>query len=263
MIDWYKIFELIVPSVVTGGTIVIGAYLGYFRKKFATYGDIDAKLEKLDKLEEIEKRLEAAKFEVQIERMDEILKIEKAKAIGKGSVDFEYTKRTNDSARLLKFSLKILDVTKAVADYRLVLTKNAISLYGELDNVNTKLERININVISRFEADNIMSNFLLVEQVRIEYGLYFKGYNSTKFDECYVEWLQQISLLGKSDSQYTKDIQFTLTKSINKLEAINKYQSLINERNDIKGTAEFDLYSSVYKFVDSLEHITNQIRQEG
>ncbi|SGY86595.1 Putative uncharacterized protein [Moritella viscosa] len=185
--DWYKLFQIAIPSISAGGTAVLGCYLYYFKKKFETYGDIAARLEQIDKLEEIEKRLVSAKFDVQMERIDEILKLEKAKSEGSSSVEFEYHQRKEDLDGIYSFCISIADTAKLI-----VLN---------LLNNNPKINNLTQNIPQEIADNEHVRQELL--RINLKYEIYFEDYTgpeefSKKFQFWRAKALKAINLNDKT-----------------------------------------------------------------
>ena len=204
--DLYKIFEVAAPSITTGGFIVVGAYFGYFKKKFATYGDIDAKLEKLDKLEKIERRLESAKFNVQIERMEEILSIEKKKSKNNRSIEFEYHRRKEDLDKIIDFGLKI-------SESRILINDFCGKTFDQIIRLNDKClkepDGYNIrNLIDYYPPHTSKEIESLISEISLRYNVYFKDYDvDLEFSSKYLDWHINSLQLMRFNGRFIKSVE--------------------------------------------------------
>ena len=217
--DWYKLFQIAIPSISAGGTAVLGCYLYYFKKKFATYGDIAARLEQIDKLEEIEKRLVSAKFDVQMERIDEILKLEKAKSEGSSSVEFEYHQRKEDLDGIYSFCISIADATLLI---RKVLLNNEPTIENLTQNIPQEI------------ANNEQNRQELI-RINLKYEIYFEDYSGVEeFSKKFECWRTKATKAIDSNSTAYINLGTDPFKAINNFE-MNK-TVIINELN--KATIE-------------------------
>ncbi|NQZ91831.1 MAG: hypothetical protein HRT97_05735 [Moritella sp.] len=259
--DSYKLFEIAAPSIITGGIIVIGAYFGYFKKKFETYGDINGKLQELDKLVTIDTAIQNIKIDIDMARQNDILTLERIRAIGKGGVEFEYQKRAKDSERLLEFSLRISEITERCFSRYADMTSKAVDLSSVFSDGKPNLEYQNI--MNHLGMGEMMKDLLSIEQTKMQFGLYFNNYTCNKFNDSYETWQKNALKLGQSDITFMSEIMDALSQKRSKEEAKIIYTKVMHERNNLEDNSQQELFLSFQHFVDSLNGLTTLIREEG
>jgi len=249
------------PEIMAAAIAILAVYSSYWKWKFRTYGVIDARLKKLDKLVTIETAIQNIKLDVDMVRKHDILTLERIKAIGKGGVEFEYQKRAKDSERLLEFSLNISEITeRSVSRYNDV-TKKGLDLHSVFFDGKPNLEYQNI--MEYFGMSEMLKDLLSIKHTQMQFSLFFDNYACNRFDDSYKTWQKNALDLGESDISFMSDISDALSIKRNKQEAKVIYDKVINERNNIDDDSQQDLFLSFQRYVDSLNDLTTLIREEG
>jgi len=194
--DWYKLFELVTPSILTGGTIVIGAYLGYFKKKFATYGDIEAKLQKLPELEDISR----------------------AQATGQHSAEFEYYKMKNDFDKLSEFTRQVGEYTFKIDD----LIHQRIKKREEIVNRWSE-NHFNNDDLTPIDSSPMQEITQWIRETKLIYILHLKKYRHDKFDREYQLWTEGNLTRIESDTLYSLRFNVIVDSKIPDNEKIDKF----------------------------------------
>lgn len=184
-------------EIISACLFVLTIFSGYFAYKFKTYGDIDAKLEKLDKLDMIEKRLTGAKIEGQLAKIDKLEDIAKAQANGKTSVEFDYQKRKDDSDRLVEFGEDILNSFEMNREINSQLNTK-LGLNGRTENKAFVLQSdyFTVSVINDLEKSLKSDDYYkLMSLVKVKYMVYFSKYDDD-FNEVFDNWQNAMNTLN-------------------------------------------------------------------
>ena len=195
----------------------------YFKKKFATVGEIVAKHDYKEHLEEIERSISKGKEDGEITtkhfRKELLADIKKYESDASNNSEFEYHKRKEDSERLERFNLLLF----SAFDYDEKHYENCVLPFDDLHSEIHKLLKINkkeitgINIIDLitkyYPSKNRQRNFKLYE-AKVIYDLYLKEYQNSKFNDFFYSW-------------YIKSIKFNKT---------NQYDSELIIKEIIKTT---------------------------
>ncbi|EDM65934.1 hypothetical protein PE36_08031 [Moritella sp. PE36] len=225
---------ILMPEVMVVAIAILTIYSFYWKWKFRTYGTIDAKLEKLDKLEEIEKKLALAKFDVQMERLDEILDLEKVKAIGSGSVDFEYHQRKEDLERLMEFSKKINLVNSKIISNCRKSAQNTVDLHEACFNDNNSFT-INNYIKHNPDVDDTEAD-LLFNEIAVMYTIYFKEYGEEfDFHRHFKDWKLKVLAVRTFDTEFITTIRGAFDGSESTIIGDNIISHIDTRNNKING----------------------------
>ncbi|SGY93121.1 Putative uncharacterized protein [Moritella viscosa] len=207
--DWYKLFEIVAPSITTGGVIVIGAYLGYFKKKFATYGDIDAKLEKLEKLEVIEKALTKSNK----------------------NIEYEYKKRQDDSIKLIEFYETIEQLNSETQKLHIDTIEYYNNVFAQCRNGEYSSA---YQVSHKTVANNIIELTSQIDKHNTTFLFYFSEYGNENFNKSYLGWQKNIVLTHLAVGELKNNIQkFMCLDDDEKVNLEDIHKVIVKFENDI------------------------------
>lgn len=205
-VDWSTLF--------TGAFIgAIGSYFGYFKAKFKEYGKIDGRLEKLNKLVEIESTLAKAKdtsnILSKIEHLDKLVKIESEVTAIRTKTDIE---SKHDNKELLEEIEKVLSDSRDSSEYSYWKRKNDLGKLEEFFTLiwsSTEKKQVRITglgsamKLKKETTGDPMKKILVVltqltsmdreqDKIKLIYEAYLKKYDKcTEFHEVFNLWLSE------------------------------------------------------------------------
>jgi hypothetical protein len=147
--------------------LVIIAYLGFFKAKFRTYGNIEAKLQKLDKLEKIECSINDIK----------------------NNSEFDYWKRKSDLERLEKFAFMTLNVEETITDAYENLSKTIHLIAHEILKSDGATDFR--YVFDKYPLPDWFSNKVKHEAITM-YSIYYIQYECDEFHGAFNEWVHAL-----------------------------------------------------------------------
>lgn len=203
------------PNMIGGGLfggIVI--YAGYYKKKFAEYGKVDAQLQNLDKLTAIESDLADVKAKSDISaRYDQralLAEIEKVVAQSKNSNEFTYWRRKDDLDKLERFVLTLEGATQCAIDLNKYVNDTILKLRVELvkrayhqadDESFQQMKRTLLSEeVDLFNANE--PNMADVTKASALYAISYKDHSCHEFNRSFNTWMQLV-LLNIEDSRRT------------------------------------------------------------
>jgi hypothetical protein len=217
-------------------SLILIAYLGFFKSKFKTYGELEAKLQQLDKLEEIEKSLNNIK----------------------NNSEFDYWKRKSDLERLERFAFITLDVKK-------VITKAYEDLFSKLMNI--KRDIISSEKSSNFKYlfdkyalhDDAFENRIRTE-AQIMYSIYYSRYESDEFHAAFHDWSEAVYNIEENFHEYLLAIQDVAAQEKNKKETLESISQAARKYLTKRKSLRRDFYTANDALHNSFELISKAIR---
>lgn len=231
--DWYKILEIATPSIVTGGTIVFGAYFGYFRKKFATYGYIEAKFEKIPKLSEIERSI----------------------ANAKNSSEFEYHIQKEKLIHFAALVKKIRSMDSFLMNYCSNMHTNANGFACKSNEYPEYFTYENYKK-DMYQSDDFFERF---DEIELDFIMYIEVLDDEDFNNSFCNWLKETDQLHRQVLKYNEMIykimiDYEYKNKLSPNEAINKIDKLAMEFNVSCGKSKVfsELRKTLFKQCGSL-----------
>lgn len=148
---------------------ILTIFSGFFTWKFRTYGTIEAKIQKLPELTEIEKSL----------------------ANAKNSSEFEYWKKRGDSEKIISFSKKIIEANLMCIDISYLASSSLTAFCNE--SIHDEFQHNLANFDQKVRREDRLF-FNLLDQIEIEFILYFEKYDS-EFNNKYYIWRSEVNEL--------------------------------------------------------------------
>jgi hypothetical protein len=231
--DITEIMSFIGSEIITPLLVIAVVYLGYFKAKFKGYGEIDAKLQKLSKLVDIEEAINEVKVKtdliVKFEHQELISEIEKTIANSKNSSEFEYWKKKGDIEKIENFAFRILESSEEVRNSSDNSLDVMVKIYGELFNGATTL---NIPELATKHGSLIDSSFVYEnDKAYILFKIYFENYRCEKFNEIFKLWLKELLTFNKLNMEYCRSIVKILVNNADIKDASQAVFSVVNKRN--------------------------------
>lgn len=260
--DYVKILSFIGTEFIIPLTIIMSIYLGYFKAKFKGYGDIDAKLQKLPKLTEIESALSSAKVQAELlvkhEHQELISEIEKTIAKSKNSSEFEYWKRKADIEKVEAFAFKISEASREAKDVCDNSFNLMIKIYDDLFDGDSNLDIPSLTVKHGSLIDS--SRAYEMYKADILFKIYFEDYSCEKFNEAYRSWLVEIISFNEKNMGYSQSIIKNLINIKDAKEASLEVSKVLVKRNNelVPSRAVFD--DATRKVLENMGVLVNAVR---